>query len=129
MLSVHEIADPCLSWVKLHRVCKQCVNMLYDTAATSLIHGNAGKPQCRLVGFVDYGLRGHLRGSQPCLRTNSLLHSVAQWNACHWKELPGAPPLCSAPKDIMSNADAASASFPNAVVGLLQTGNCTPSLP
>lgn len=48
---------------------------------------------------------------------------------CHWKELPGASPLCSAPEDIMSSADAASASFPNAAVGLLQTGNCTPSIP
>lgn len=32
-------------------------------------------------------------------------------------------------KDITSNADAAIASFSKAVVGLLQTGNCTPGLP
>lgn len=45
----------------------------------SLIHRNAGKPQCRLAGFVDYGLGGHSRGSQPCLTRDSSARSGAPW--------------------------------------------------
>lgn len=45
----------------------------------SLIHNNAGKPQCRLVWFVDYGLGGHLRGSQAGVTPDSPLSSTVSW--------------------------------------------------